>query len=458
MSFLEIKESESVLFVGEGNFSFSEAVVRNCKVAPGRHLVSTCFEDCPVSELASQNMDRLRQLGVEVMLSVDATRLADRFEAGQFDIVVFMFPHVGGKMKIQKNRALLRDFALSCREVLAPRTGRAVVALCGGQGGSTFDTVRRREADTWQVTRMMACAGLQASRIEPLREGWLGEDYHSFGYRSLDKGFNVGQSVVHVFRQGAERVPEVLEESEAPFVQDKIDSLGGKKVTPASVRVGNLLSELKASLPNLVCLPASFQQLQFSGMQESHPVVPQTSDTLKAPAAQVILCGDFSTEDFGRNPFSLYLACWSLPQDFIAQLEEKYNCTSTSLENVLADLSPLVASQEEAQEDWREAWLERPNLSPPTYSHDLSFWRPRAGDAPSFEQVRRALWEVGGDLVSSLVLLDDSFRRPSDGTSSMTVRVGYRCFRFPVGPELVWKLHHDYLGGRLAKQFGVQLR
>ena len=36
----------------------------------------------------------------------------------KYSYIIFMFPHVGGKMRIEKNRALLLAFLSSCRSFL----------------------------------------------------------------------------------------------------------------------------------------------------------------------------------------------------------------------------------------------------------------------------------------------------------------------------------------------------
>ena len=80
--------------------------------------------------------------------------MTDPSYAGQ--IVTFTFPHIGGKMKIKKNRELIRNFALSVSEL---NPSRVLVTLCGGQGGTEYDSVQREECNHWQVVKMMAHGG-----------------------------------------------------------------------------------------------------------------------------------------------------------------------------------------------------------------------------------------------------------------------------------------------------------
>ena len=72
-----------------------------------------------------------------------------------FSQIIFMFPHIGGKMKIHLNRRLLRDFGQSAVSLMGQSSSssesRVIVSLCGGQGGTPKDPVKRAEADNWQV-------------------------------------------------------------------------------------------------------------------------------------------------------------------------------------------------------------------------------------------------------------------------------------------------------------------
>ena len=79
-SLLELKESDRVLFLAEGNFSFSVSVVEfwsknNSFELP--KIAATCFEQKPVSKIAEENVEKLKNFGVDVLFEADATKWFD---------------------------------------------------------------------------------------------------------------------------------------------------------------------------------------------------------------------------------------------------------------------------------------------------------------------------------------------------------------------------------------------
>ena len=106
---------------------------------------------------------------------------------------------------------------------------QVIITLCGGQGGTPFDPVKRSESDTWQALKMAALGNLQLVSIgffdiESFRNK-VQDSYSSYGYRGKDKGFNIEKGVVHVFE--VSRGPVCISEKSTP---DQVKATNSKSV------------------------------------------------------------------------------------------------------------------------------------------------------------------------------------------------------------------------------------
>ncbi|XP_022618175.1 ferredoxin-fold anticodon-binding domain-containing protein 1 isoform X1 [Seriola dumerili] len=193
--------SRSILLVGEGNFSFS-ASMSQTYAETETNITATCLQhqdEALRHEGAASNIEIIKDSGGTVLFGVDCTQLGEctSLQGRLFDRVVFNFPHCGRKSGVKKNRELLKNFFLSCVQVLA-KDGEVHVSLCNGQGGTPADQPRREWHNSWQVAAMAAEAHLILSDIHPFGS----EKYQSYkctGYRSQDKGFHVEKALLHVF-------------------------------------------------------------------------------------------------------------------------------------------------------------------------------------------------------------------------------------------------------------------
>ena len=76
-SLVDLKPDDCVLFLAEGNFTFSTSLVElwlktfDFKLPT---IIATCFESQPVSKIAEENVEKLLGHGVKVLFSVDATK------------------------------------------------------------------------------------------------------------------------------------------------------------------------------------------------------------------------------------------------------------------------------------------------------------------------------------------------------------------------------------------------
>uniref|UniRef100_A0A3Q2YBN9 Ferredoxin-fold anticodon binding domain containing 1 n=1 Tax=Hippocampus comes TaxID=109280 RepID=A0A3Q2YBN9_HIPCM len=176
-----MSRSPSILLVGEGNFSFSAAL---CRLPSEVRVTATCLQPT---------------VSLHMLYCVDSTKLGEcaSLQGQLFDRVHFNFPHCGRKSGVKKNRQLLKDFFLSCVQVLA-EDGEVHVSLCNGQGGTPADQPRRERHNSWQVVAMAAEAHLVLSDVRPFESDKY-QSYKCTGYRSQDKGFHLENALLHVF-------------------------------------------------------------------------------------------------------------------------------------------------------------------------------------------------------------------------------------------------------------------
>ena len=159
-----------ILVCGDANFAYSSALASElCKNGQDARLWTSCyehedglFERYPGARPVVASL-RHNSRVQELRHGVDCRAIRDYFSSCSFDRIVFNLPQApvvpGARNKIQRHRALLRDFCASAEEALAPN-GQLWISLLAGQGGTCLDPLQRQHGDTWQLQHAGASANL----------------------------------------------------------------------------------------------------------------------------------------------------------------------------------------------------------------------------------------------------------------------------------------------------------
>lgn len=170
--------------------------------------------------------------GICVLFDVDATKLEEYplLKSKLFDKIIFNFPHVGGKMKIEKNRDLVKNFFVSSAKMVK-ENGQILVTLCKGQGGTPMDNPKRRWDDSWKIVEMAAHGNLILTRIEPFL--WQSfQDYIVTGYRSLEKQFHTAGSLTHCFTKSEQpTIYNIAPSNKIDAFRHNVDNITWKEIT-----------------------------------------------------------------------------------------------------------------------------------------------------------------------------------------------------------------------------------
>lgn len=120
-NFVERVSIGKTLLVGEGNFSFTCALVKQCSKIPTSLIASTYEKVSELSDSAGYNAELLENIGIKIIYGLDGTKLHESFGANSFDTIIFGFPHSGSREGVDgknPNYLLVHNFIKSSMQIL----------------------------------------------------------------------------------------------------------------------------------------------------------------------------------------------------------------------------------------------------------------------------------------------------------------------------------------------------
>jgi len=152
--------NDSLLLVGEGDFSFANAVLNHHSFSS---LIATSYdtreEVLRKYPQTSAHIEHLCENECDVLHGIDAGKLetVKRLKKKRFDTIIFMFPHIGGlstdqDRQVRLNQELLLKFFKSATKLLSPH-GTIVVTLFDGLPYTL-----------WNLRALAKSSGLQSQR------------------------------------------------------------------------------------------------------------------------------------------------------------------------------------------------------------------------------------------------------------------------------------------------------
>ncbi|KAG0232943.1 hypothetical protein BGW41_001690 [Actinomortierella wolfii] len=162
-------DQDSVLLIGEANFSFAKSLILNV-LHRGDQVVATTLDSREVMqekyEDGDTNVQEVEEAGATVLFDVDGTKLdkCKAIKGKRFNKIVFNFPHAGAGIKDQdrnvlSNQKLLQAFFESATPFLTdPELGDK-------KPGEILVTIKTGNPyDLWNIKRLAVGTGLLGNK------------------------------------------------------------------------------------------------------------------------------------------------------------------------------------------------------------------------------------------------------------------------------------------------------
>ncbi|GMM49901.1 25S rRNA (uracil2634-N3)-methyltransferase [Starmerella bacillaris] len=169
VEWLPFDDYENVILIGEGDFSFAQALATKCPtvsiLATSLDSYDECITKYPLSKDIIQN---LKDENIEVSHEIDATKLSTyrQLKAIEDPKIVFNFPHLGKSISDQErniiqHQKLLLEFFEQCKNL---NVGSIIMSFFNGQ-----------PYDSWEYKRLARSQGYKVARSSELNwESWPG--------------------------------------------------------------------------------------------------------------------------------------------------------------------------------------------------------------------------------------------------------------------------------------------
>lgn len=203
-------DNKCILFIGEGNFSYSASYIQQLKSLNSDHyFIASDLKDSK----SNLNLDKSTQLNIsiieqhngKVFLDIDATAIELHHEIARlieegilFSKIIFNFPFKCFRRDaLTQTKKLLKNFFVSSSNIVSIYKTEVQVTLCSGQSGLPFESRQRASANTFKIVEMAAYGDFVLTNVEPFKHI---NGYVSGGYSQTDsRSFHTEDAFTYTF-------------------------------------------------------------------------------------------------------------------------------------------------------------------------------------------------------------------------------------------------------------------